>query len=281
MVSFGVSIFPTEYTLPPADFARAVEERGLDSVFFPEHTHIPTCRRTPWPGGAELPKHYLHTHDPFVALAACAAVTSRIQLGFGVCLVTQRDPIVTAKQVASLDLISGGRVIFGVGAGWNQEEMENHGTPFKARWPILRERVLAMKAIWREEEASFEGQYVRFDPLWSWPKPARAGGPPVWLGAKSRYTMDRIAEYGDGYMPIYGRQGEASIAQLREACAQRGRDFREITLASLGPPPTEEATVQCLSEGFTHLIYVLPPAEPAKVLQKLDTLAALVARMRG
>jgi probable F420-dependent oxidoreductase len=281
MISFGVSLFPTEYTLPPAEFAKAVEERGLDAIFFPEHTHIPTSRKTPWPGGADLPKHYLHTHDPFVALAACAAVTSRIQLGFGVCLVTQRDPIMTAKQVASLDLISGGRVIFGVGAGWNREEMENHGTPFKMRWPILRERVLAMKTIWREEEASFHGTHVDFDPIWSYPKPARAGGPPVWLGAKSRYITERVAEYGDGFMPIFGREGQASIAQLKEACARRGRDFSEIALASFGPPPTEAASVQCINEGYTHLIYVLPAAEPAKVLAKLDQLAELVSRLRA
>ncbi len=280
MTSFGVCMFPTEYSIQPAAFARAVEERGLDSVFFPEHTHIPTSRKTPWPGGPELPKQYSHTHDPFVALAACAAVTTRIKLGFGVCLIAQRDPIVTAKQVASLDLISNGRVIFGVGAGWNQEEMENHGTLFKSRWPVLRERVLAMKSIWRDDEASFHGEHVNFEPIWSYPKPAQRGGPPIWLGAKSKFIAARIAEYGDGFMPIFGREGQASVAQLKVECAKLGRNFSEITLASFGPPATEAATAQCIAEDFTHLIYLVPSAEPSKVLPKLDELAALATRMR-
>ncbi len=280
MTSFGVSMFPTEYAMSPAEFARAVEVRGLDSVFFPEHTHIPTSRKTPWPGGAELPRNYSHTHDPFVALAACAAVTERIQLGFGVCLVAQRDPIVTAKQIASLDLISNGRVIFGVGAGWNREEMENHGTPFASRWSILREKVLAMKTIWRDEEASFHGEHINFDPIWSYPKPTRHGGPPVWLGAKSRFIAARIAEYGDGFMPIFTREGRASLVQLRQECDKRGRDFAEITLSSFGPPPTEEATTLCLNEGYSHLVYMMPSADAGKVLPKLDELARLVEKMR-
>ena len=281
MASYGVSMFPTDYSMPPAAFAQAVEARGLDSIFFPEHTHIPTSRKSPWPGGPELPKHYSHSHDPFVALAVAAAVTTRIKLGFGVCLVSERDPITTAKQVASLDLISNGRVIFGAGAGWNREEMENHGTEFKTRWRLLRERVLAMKTIWRDEEPSFHGEFVNFDPIWSYPKPAQPGGPPVWLGSNSKWVAARIAEYGDGYMPIYGRTGEASMNQLRDECAKRGRNFSDITLALFGPPAKEAVIHQSLAEGFTHLVFLVPPAAADTVLRKLDELAAVVARVKS
>ena len=165
MGTYGVMMFPTDYAIQPVELAKAVEERGLDSLFFPEHTHIPTSRRSPWPGGAELPQEYSHTHDLFVALSAAAAVTKRIMLGTGICLVIERDPILLAKEVASLDLISNGRVILGIGGGWNAEEMENHGTNFKRRWGLLRERVLAMKEIWRNERAEFHGEFVNFDPV--------------------------------------------------------------------------------------------------------------------
>jgi probable F420-dependent oxidoreductase len=281
MIECGVCMFPTEYAINPVELAQAVEARGLDSLFFPEHTHIPVSRKTPWPGGAELPKHYSHTHDPFVALAACASVTKKISLGFGVCLVTERDPIVMAKQISSLDLLSNGRVILGIGAGWNQEEMENHGTAFNSRWKVTRERVLAMKKIWSEDAPEFHGEYVNFDPIWSYPKPHRTGGPPVWLGGKSKWIAARVAEYGNGYMPIYSRTGDATLAQIREECAKRGRDFSDIKLASFGPPPKEAAARECIAEGYQHLIFLLPPEGPDVVLRKLDELAALAERLRA
>ena len=168
---FGVSMFPTDYAIQPADLAQALEERGFDSLFFPEHTHIPVSRKTPFPGGGDLPRQYWRSHDPFVALAVCAAVTKSLRIGTGICLLIERDPITTAKEVASLDMISGGRVIFGIGAGWNREEMENHGANYSNRWAILREKVLAMREIWSSDEAEFHGEYVDFDPIWSWPKP--------------------------------------------------------------------------------------------------------------
>lgn len=280
MLNFGVSMFPTEYSLMPTELARAVEERGLDSLFFPEHTHIPVERRTPWPGGSELPKHYFHTLDPFVALAASAAVTTRIKLGFGVCLITERDPIVTAKEVASLDLLSNGRVILGAGAGWNREEMENHGTAYPKRWKILRERVLAMKAIWAADGAEFHGEHVDFAPIHSYPKPLQAGGPPVWLGSNSKYITDRVAEYGDGFMPIHGRAGAAALDQLRQSCADRGRDFGTLTLAVFGTPPTDEAVRDYAAQGYRHLIFIVPSAGRDTVLPQLDRLAALAKRSR-
>lgn len=192
MAEFGVQIFPTDQTIQPVAIAKAVEERGLDSLFFPEHTHIPVSRKTPFPGGTDLPNWYWRTHDPFVALAAAAAVTSKIKLGTGICLVIERDPIVLAKECASLDTISEGRFILGIGAGWNVEEMENHGANYEQRWAIVREKVLAMKAIWSEDEAEFHGDHVDFDPIWSWPKPVQAGGPPIWLGANSKWAFDRV-----------------------------------------------------------------------------------------
>ncbi|MBD3646070.1 MAG: TIGR03619 family F420-dependent LLM class oxidoreductase, partial [Pseudomonadales bacterium] len=167
MPNFGVSIFPTDQTIQPVELARAVEERGFDSLFFPEHTHIPTSRKSPWPAGGDLPEFYWRTHDPFVALSAAAAATSRIKLGTGICLVIERDPIILAKECASLDVISNGRFILGIGAGWNAEEMENHGASYKHRWKIVREKILAMKEIWTKDEPEFHGDFVDFDPLWS------------------------------------------------------------------------------------------------------------------
>src|SRR3989442_1091426 len=178
---FGVVMFPTDYAMRVDDLARAVEARGFESLWFPEHTHIPVSRRSPWPGGPTLPKEYWHTHDLFVALATAAAVTTSLKVGSGICLLVERDPITTAKEVASLDFLSRGRVLFGIGGGWNAEEMEDHGTDFKQRWRVLRERVLAMKRIWTEDEASFEGDFVRFPPLWSWPKPVQKPHPPILL----------------------------------------------------------------------------------------------------
>jgi probable F420-dependent oxidoreductase len=201
MPSFGALIFPTDYSIQPVELAQAVEARGLDSLFFTEHTHIPINRKTPWPGGGELPKEYSHIHDQLVALTAAAVATKRIKLGTGVSLVIERDPIILAKEVASLDMISNGRVILGVGGGWNVEEMENHGTDFKRRWKILRERVEAMREIWNKDAAEYHGEFVNFDPIWSYPKPVQNGGPPIWLGSDPKKGPERAVAYCDGWMP--------------------------------------------------------------------------------
>ena len=205
----GVTMFPTDYSVRPDDFARMVEEHGFESVWFPEHTHIPAGRRTPYPGGTDLPQEYWHTYDPFVALTAAAMVTTNLKLGTGICLVIERDPITTAKEVASLDVLSGGRFIFGIGGGWNAEEMENHATEFKKRWRILRERVLAMKAIWTQEEAQFHGRYGNFEPIWSYPKPVQKPHPPILMGGDGATTFQRVIEFCDGWMPINRGRAQA------------------------------------------------------------------------
>jgi probable F420-dependent oxidoreductase len=280
MIHIGVIIFVTDRSIQPVELARAVEERGLDSLFVPEHTHIPLGSVSPFLPGGKLPEPYLRTYDPFVVLGACAAVTSRIRLGTGICLVTQRHPITLAKEVATIDRMSNGRFVFGIGAGWNQPEVENHGTRFETRWRVLRERVLAMKTIWREDEPEFHGEFVDFDRLWSYPKPVQPGGPPIWLGANSRYAAARVAEYADGWLPIGGRAGGGSIEQLREACAARGRNFEDITLA-LFFPPREEAVVRAeIDRGFTEFVYQLPSAGRDEVLPVLDEIAALAAKLR-
>lgn len=277
---FGVTIFPTDYAIQPVELAKAVEERGLDSLFFPEHTHIPTSRATPFPGGGDLPQMYWHTHDPFVALGACAAVTERIRLGTGICLVIERDPITLAKEVASLDVLSNGRFVLGIGAGWNREEMENHGANYPKRWAVVREKVLAMKAIWAEDEAEYHGEHVNFDPIWSWPKPVQAGGPPIWIGANSKWVFDRVAEYADGWMPI-GGLGSGNMERMTEALAARGRKIEDLELALFSAPTDVDQLKGRIEQGFDELIFSLPDAPAEKVLPLLDRFASIADAIRG
>lgn len=275
--TYGVMMFPTDYAIQPIELARAVEERGLDSLFFPEHTHIPTSRRSPFPGGAELPQEYWHTHDPFVALGACAAVTRRILLGTGICLVIERDPILLAKECASLDMISGGRLILGIGGGWNAEEMEDHGTDFRKRWSVLRERVLAMRAIWGKDPAEFHGEFVNFPPMRAFPKPVRQGGPPVLLGSEAKRCFERVVDYCDGWMPIYRRNHTLAdgVKQLREAAGRAGRRFESLRLSVFAVPGREDEVKKLVDIGFQDLIFGLPSAPADKVLPLLDTYAEL------
>ena len=290
MTDFGVLIFPADYAVATDVLAKAVEARGFESLFLPEHTHIPASRETPWPGGAELPRQYWHSLDPFVALAGAATVTRNLKLGTGITLVTERDPILMAKQVASLDFLSGGRVLLGVGAGWNVEEMANHGVDFTKRWRVLRERVLAMRAIWSEEEAEFHGGHVDFDRLWAYPKPVQAGGPKILLGASSKWTYDRIAEYGDGWFPIHqdatraaaqgGIDYPAGIAATREAWAAAGREGQpDFSIFGLGP---DRGRVEELIEmGFNRVIFALPSADADTVMPLLDTYAEIGHSING
>ncbi len=282
MATFGVMMFPTDYAIQPAELARAVEERGLDSLFFPEHTHIPTSRKSPWPGGGELPMEYSHTHDQFVALTAAAVVTKRIKLGTGICLVIERDPILLAKEAASLDFISGGRLVLGIGGGWNAEEMENHGTNFKSRWKILRERILAIRAIWSKEAAEFHGEFVNFDPIWSYPKPVQAGGPPILLGSEAKRAPERVVDYCDGWMPINRKPEQLAegVNALREAANRAGRRFDTIQLGLFAAPGKEDAARRVMEMGFTHLIFPLPPAKADKVMPLLDAYASLSGKLR-
>ena len=276
---FGIAMFPTDYAIQPVELAKAAEERGFDNLFFPEHTHIPVSRATPFPGGGDLPRHYWRTHDPFVALGACAAVTEHITLGTGVCLVIERDAITLAKEVASLDMISHGRVVLGIGAGWNREEMENHGADYKNRWKVVREKVLAMKQIWTQDEAEFHGDFVDFDPLWSYPKPVQSGGPPIWIGANSKWVFDRVADYADGWIPI-GGPGSGGLKALKDACEARHRNVEDITLALFGAPTEAEPLRGRIGQGFTELIFDLP-SEPAEtVLPLLDRYSKLVTEIK-
>ena len=277
---FGVSIFPTDYSIQPVEIAKEAEARGFQSLFFPEHTHIPTSRNTPFPGGGELPKQYWHSHDPFVALGACAAVTSEIRLGTGICLIIERDPITTAKEIASLDMISNGRTIIGIGAGWNREEMENHGADFKNRWQIVKEKVEAMRAIWTNEEPEYHGKYVDFDPIWSYPKPIQDGGPPIWMGANSKWVFERIADYADGWMPI-GGLGSGNMNRLKEALDSKNRKIEDLTLALFGGPKDRAQIVGRIEQGFDEVIFSLPSEGPDQVLPLLDEYADIVKSVRG
>ncbi|MCZ6619285.1 MAG: LLM class F420-dependent oxidoreductase [Gammaproteobacteria bacterium] len=290
MVDFGVLMFPADYAVAPDVLARAAEARGFESLFFPEHTHIPASRETPWPGGGELPRVYWHSHDPFVALAGAATVTTRLKLGTGITLVTERDPILMAKQVASLDFLSGGRLLLGVGAGWNVEEMANHGVDFAKRWRVLRERVLAMRAIWSEEEAEFHGEHVDFDRLWAYPKPKQPGGPKILLGASSKWTYPRIAEYGDGWFPIHqdasraaaqgGIDYPAGITATNEAWAAAGREGRpDFSIFGLGPD--KGRVVELIEMGFNRVIFGLPSADADTVMPLLDTYAEIGHSING
>jgi probable F420-dependent oxidoreductase len=275
-MKFGITMFPTDYSIGPAQLARAVEERGFESLVFPEHTHIPTSRRTPWPGGPELPREYSHTLDLFVALGAAATATEHLLIGTGVCLVIERDPITLAKEVASLDFISGGRFLFGIGGGWNHEEMENHGTNPAQRWKLLRERVLAMKAIWTQDEAEFHGRFVNFDPIWSWPKPIQNPHPPILVGGDGPHTLQRVVEYGDGWIPIPGRGQKPlsdRIADLNRLAAEAGRS--RIPVSVYGAPSRPEIIEHYAEVGVERCIFWLPPAPVEEILPLLDQHAEL------
>ena len=276
---FGVEMFPTDYAMPVTDLARAVEERGFESLWFPEHTHIPTSRLSPWPGGAELPKEYSHTLDPFAAFGAAAAVTTTLRLGTGICLVIERDPIVLAKEVATVDFISGGRFLFGIGGGWNREEMENHGTDPTRRWGLLRERIAAMKQIWTQDEAEYHGRHVNFDKVWSWPKPVQRPHPPIIVGGDGPNTLQRVVDYGDEWMPIGGRPGGAplqeKIATLNRMAAEKGRGPIPVGLFGVRPDP--EAIDRFRQMGVSRCIFGLPSAPAETVLPLLDRYATLIA----
>lgn len=275
-MQFGIYIFATEHTMPVVDVARAAEDRGFESMFLPEHTHIPASRESPYPFGDELADEYRRTYDPFVALAAAAAVTERIRLGTGICLVVQRDPIVLAKEVATLDQISNGRVVLGVGAGWNKEEMRNHGTDPSRRMTVLRERVEAMKTIWRDEEASYDGEFVSFDRIWAWPKPVQQPHPPIVVGGNADKSLDRVVAYGDEWMPsdprdngVLGRQ----IDDLQQRAAAAGRE--RIPVSVFAARPYEHDVEGYASVGVDRCVFWLPPSGADDVLSRLDRYAAV------
>ena len=268
---FGVAVFPTDESADPATIARMTEERGFESLFFPEHTHIPVSRRTPYPVGGDLPSEYARTHDPFVALAFAAAATTTLRLGTGILLMAQRDPIVTAKAVASLDVLSGGRVLLGVGAGWNIEEMEDHGVDPARRFGRMREGVEAMRALWTQDEASYEGDHIAFPPTWSWPKPLQPGGPPVLLGGNGKRVLERVVRYGDAWYPNFLGDDDRMIARLEKLRALGEEAGRGALPTTLQVAPTEPERLERLAAaGVTRIVWYLPPRDAASVERSLD-----------
>lgn len=270
-MKIGALIFPTDYTIRMDELAVELENRGFESLFVPEHTHIPASRKSAWPGGAELPKEYSHTYDPFVALSFAAAVTKNLKLGTGICLLPQRDTITTAKSVASLDRMSNGRFLFGIGGGWNIEEMNQHGTQYKTRFARMREQVLAMKALWTQEEASYQGEHVNIEPSWQHPKPAQLT-PPVLLGGESDYTLRRVVEYCEGWLPRAraGFDAAENLARLKTFADEAGRDMNTLSVNVFGAAPDAQTLSTYREAGITRAILPLPPAEDGKVLSILD-----------
>jgi probable F420-dependent oxidoreductase len=274
-VEFGIAMFPTDYSVDPAALAVSVEEHGFESLWFTEHTHIPASRETPYPGGGELPREYSHIHDPFVALTTAAAATERLRLGTGVCLVVERDPIVTAKAVASLDRLSGGRFLFGVGGGWNLEEMRNHGTDPGRRFRLMRERIEAMQAIWTREEAEYHGDHVDFEPIWCWPKPVQDPHPPVVVGGNGERVLDRVLAYGDEWMPNRGGPEEIGgrVEELRRRAGEAGRGH--IPVGYYGVRPEPDKVERFRQAGLDRCIFYLPPVEEDEAARMLDGYAEL------
>jgi probable F420-dependent oxidoreductase len=273
----GVYYFPTDYGIDISELARALETRGFESLFVCEHTHIPVSRRTPFPGGGDLPRRYSHTHDPFVALSFAAAATRTLKLGTGIALVPQRDPLITAKSVASLDQLSGGRLVFGIGGGWNVEEMENHGARYPTRFKLLRERVLAMKALWTQERAEFHGEFVNFDPVWLYPKPKQTPHPPVLLGGESDHTIKRVVAFCDGWFPRPRAdwQPTSVVARLHEAAVAAGRDPATLTITVFGGPDEPRGLAAYRDAGIDRVLLAIPDLSRDDILRRLDAMAPL------
>jgi probable F420-dependent oxidoreductase len=274
-------MFPTDDAVAPDELARMAEQRGFESLFFPEHTHIPASRESPYPGGGDLPEMYSHTYDPFVALTAAAAATERLKIGTGICLVIQRDPIITAKEVASVDRLSGGRFLFGVGAGWNREEMIDHGTDPGRRFGVMRERIEAMKAIWTADEASYDGRYVDFERIWSWPKPTQDPHPPVIVGGNGAKVLDRVIAYGDEWMPntIEVDELRGRMDRLGEMADEAGRQQPRVGLYAAPAQAAEMGAYDAI--GISRYVLFVPPVPRPEAEARLDHLAGVIEEYRA
>jgi probable F420-dependent oxidoreductase len=277
VVDFGIGYFPTHDGIRPDTLARLLEERGQQALFFTDHTHIPASRETPYPVGGDLPRKYWHSYDLFVAMTAAAVATTKLRVGSGVCLVIQRDPIITAHEVASIDHLSGGRVEFGVGAGWNREEMRNHGTDPRQRMAVLRERVEAMKAIWTQEAASYAGRYVSFDRVWSYPKPAQRPHPPVLVGGDGPTVLDRVLAFGDGWLPSYDPE-TGFFDRIRQLRARAERPV-EIQVHAMPADPRELERVQ--RAGARRALHYLPAAAQGPVERALARWEDAIEKFTG
>ena len=275
-MDFGVGYFPTHQGLSPVQIARAVEERGQESLFFAEHTHIPASRESPCPSGGELPSKYWHCYDLFVALTAAAVATSTLRVASGICLIIERDPITTAKEVASVDRLSGGRMEFGVGAGWNREEMRNHGTDPRTRMALMRERVEAMKAIWTQEEASYSGEHVNFERIWSHPKPVQRPHPPVLIGGDGPGVIERVLAFGDGWLPSYHPQARV-LERMEEL---RARAERPIDVTVFMPADAHELE-RVANAGARRVLHWLPSGGPSIVEPALERWEAAISELVG
>jgi len=285
MLNFGTSMFFTDYSMAPGELAKALEERGFESVWAPEHSHIPLSRKTPFPGGAELPKRYYDAMDPFITLTVAAMATKTLKVGTGVCLVAQRDPIQTAKLVASIDTVSGGRFLFGIGNGWNQDEMENHGTVFTTRHKLARERVEAMKAIWTQTKPEYHGEFVNFGPMMAWPKPVQKPHPPVIVGGAFPYSARRAIRYGEGWIPQAARGGYSEIADMlpefRKMAAEAGRDPKSIEITVWFPKQDPDLMQRYADLGVARVVFNLDSDKADKVLPVIDSLAGLMRKVNG
>jgi probable F420-dependent oxidoreductase len=278
---FGVSMFHTDYSMPAVELAAALEARGFESLWAPEHSHIPVSRRTPFPGGGEIPKQYAEVMDPFVVLSAAAAATKTLKLGTGVCLVVQRDPIQTAKLVASLDQVSGGRFLFGAGGGWNADEIEDHGAVFKTRFKLMRERIEAMKQIWTKSKAEYHGDMVSFDEMMTWPKPVQKPHPPILVGGAFPQAARRAIRYGDGWCPIGGRPGSdplAALEQFRRMANEAGRDPQSLPVTLFNPTEDADQLARYRDMGVDRVVVMLLSEPRDKILPILDRWAPLIRR---
>ena len=279
----GAHIFLTDYSIPPQELGPALEERGFESVWLPEHSHIPLPRVSPWPGGGDLPKKYYDVMDPFVTLTAAAAATEHLKVGTAICLVVQRDPIQTAKAVASLDQVSNGRFLFGVGAGWNAEEMADHGTVYKTRLSLMRERIEAMKEIWTKSKASYSGRFVEFPEMMTWPKPVQKPHPPIIMGGAFPFGAKRAIEYCDGWFPHAVRPAYGDVVDMfpkfREMAKEAGRDPDTIPITVYGVAEDLDLLKRYRDAGTDRVMFELPSAGPDEVLPMLDRCAELMARI--
>ena len=281
----GAAIFFTDYSIGPVELARAMEERGLESLWAPEHSHIPVSRTTPFPQGGDLPKKYYDVMDPFVTLSAAAAATKTLKVATGICLVVQRDPIQTAKAVASLDQISNGRFLFGIGAGWNAEEMADHGTEFKSRFKLMQERVEAMRAIWTKSKAEYQGDFVKFPPMMTWPKPVQKPHPPVLVGGAFPYGARRAIAYGDGWLPHAKRPKYGDVIGLlpefRQMCKEAGRDPATLPITIFGHAEDADLANRYRDEGCDRIVINIDPVKADEALPKLDRIATIMQAVKG